>query len=130
MTELPDANEPGPYGIGSNHWPGMGKVMEEMNELGVVLGKLIGSNGSRVHWSGDLDQMIRCEIADVRAALDFFEAKNPELGGRLLDDFNLMRRRWKLDLFHAWHDGLPESEWPRPEEYGLPSRELQSGERK
>ena len=125
---LPAANEPGAYGIGSSHWPGIGKVAEEMNELGVVIGKLFGSGGDRQHWSGDLVHMMRDEIADVRAALDFLVEKNPILQER--DDRAQIsgkvymgdRAAWKRNLFRKWHDGAPPEQWPSPEEYGLPPR--------
>jgi len=125
------ANEPGPYGIGSRHWPGVGKVQEEMSELGTVLGKLMGSGGLRQHWSGDLVQMMRDEIADVRAALDHLEECNPLLaetvdycGRGFMDGDEYVKRRheWKLDLFRSWARGDKEELWPKPEQYGLPPR--------
>lgn len=126
MSEAkPPANEPFAYGIGSDHWPGVGKTIEEMAELAVELGKLQGSGGDRNHWTGDLVLKIRNEIADVRASLRFLEEANPEIshdGGVLHMD---RRTQWKLDLFRAWHRNAPRSEWPQPESYGLPSREKQ-----
>lgn len=114
-----------PYGIGSRHWPGVGKVGEEQGELGQVLGKLIGSGGSREHWTGDLVPMMQDEIADVRAALRFLEEANPVLResreGRDGADYMDRREKWKLDLFRSWNRGDPEDQWPKPREYGLPA---------
>lgn len=114
------ANEPGPYGIGGELWPGHGKVVEECAELLTVLGKLQGSAGAAKHWSGDLIQMMRDEIADVRAALRFFEEANP-----ILDDgtsYIACREDWKLQLFRSWQRGDPSHKWPHPEAWGLPPR--------
>lgn len=124
----PDPREPGPYGIGSDHWPGVGKVIEEMNELGTVLGKLFGSGGAREHWSGDLINMMQDEMADVWAAFDFLIEANPDF--RLRPEWGrgdgigyiVKRRQWKFDLFQSWHRGDPPEAWPRPEDYGLPPR--------
>lgn len=114
------------YGIGSSHWPGVGKVMEETSELNVVLGKLIGSGGARNHWSGDLVQMMLDEIADVYASLDFLVENNLHLNENECDVETLFyierRRKWKRDLFHSWHKNEPEEMWPKPEDYGLPPR--------
>ena len=124
-----DLSEPGPYGIGAEHWPGVGKVLEEQSELATVLGKLMGSNGARQHWSGDLLRMMQDEIADVRAALAFLEEANPELnegrpehGFHLTDGTEYMSRReeWKLSLFRSWQRGDPEVDWPQPQHFGLP----------
>lgn len=123
-------NEPAPYGIGSDHWPGVGKTVEEMSELGVELGKLQGSGGDRNHWSGDLVVAIRNEVADLKAALLFLEEANPVL--TLPDDLDdnpratiANRIRWKLDLFRSWQRNDPPEKWPQPESFGLPSRERQ-----
>lgn len=123
-------DEPYSYGIGSDHWPGVGKTLEEMNELGVILGKLFGSGGDRLHWSGDLVQMMRCEIADLKAALLFLEEANPTLtlGDNNCPDpraFSANRIRWKLDLFRSWQRRDPPEKWPQPEDYGLGSRAQQ-----
>lgn len=131
-VQAPDPNEPGPYGIGSDHWPGLGKLVEEMAELGGELGKLIGSGGDRYHWTGDLAVRIRGEIADVLAALDFFQEANPVLGmeehttlGMSGRQFMVQRRHWKHELFRAWARNAPPEEWPEPEQFGLPSRDRQ-----
>lgn len=123
-------SEPFPYGIGSDHWPGIGKATEEMAELGVEIGKLQGSGGDRNHWSGDLVVAMRNEIADVKAALIFLEEANPVL--TLPDELDdnpratvANRIRWKLDLFRSWQRNEPPEKWPQPEQYGLPSREQQ-----
>lgn len=113
-----DPREPAPYGIGSDHWPGVGKVMEEKDELGVVFGKLFGSGGALEHWSGDLGAMMRDEIGDLYAALDFLVTNNPPL--KVRDGYIRKRRLWKRALFNAWHRGDPQENWPRPEDFGLP----------
>lgn len=118
----------GPYSLGQDIWPGAGKTVEEQGELATVLGKLMGSNGERHHWSGDLVPMMQDEIADLRAALDILEELNPELtedhpesglGGA---EHMSRRREWKRDLFRSWHRGDDPDHWPRPEDRGLPAR--------
>lgn len=131
-----DAQERCPYGIGDEQWPGVGKALEEMSELGTVLGKLFGSGGNREHWSGDLVRKMQGEIADVRAALRFLEEANPALneglprfGFHLTDGSEYISRReeWKVNLFRSWHRGDPKELWPTPQDYGLPSREEMDG---
>jgi NTP pyrophosphatase (non-canonical NTP hydrolase) len=66
----------GPYSIGSDHWNGLSKLVEELGELGQVLGKLMGSGGNTNHWSGDLNEKLIEELGDVAAAMNFFITKN------------------------------------------------------
>lgn len=65
-----------PYCIGSDEWNGLSKLIEELGELQQVCGKIIGSEGSVDHWSGDLQDKFVEEIGDAYAALDYFVAKN------------------------------------------------------
>ena len=89
------------FAFGSTTWPGTAKVLEEMSELGEILGKIIGTGGKTTHWDGtDLRQRLLEEIADVKAALTFFGQA----------DFTLEERRsietraeMKLTLFWKWH---------------------------
>jgi len=118
----------GPYSLGQDMWPGVAKTVEEQGELATVLGKLMGSNGERHHWSGDLVPMMQDEIADLRAALDMLEELNLELAEDNLGsglsgaEYMSRRREWKRDLFRSWHRGDSSGQWPRPEDYGLPPR--------
>ncbi|WP_298841955.1 hypothetical protein [uncultured Salinicola sp.] len=121
-------NTPGPYSLGQDIWPGVGKTVEEQGELATVLGKLMGSNGERRHWSGDLVPMMQDEIADLRAALDILEELNPVLAKEHLEsgldgaEYMSRRREWKRDLFRSWQRGDIPDQWPRPEDFGLPPR--------
>jgi hypothetical protein len=65
-----------PYCIGSDEWNGLSKLIEELGELQQVCGKIIGSEGSTAHWSGDLNEKFIEEIGDVYASLDFFLSYN------------------------------------------------------
>ncbi|AXK43980.1 hypothetical protein [Erythrobacter aureus] len=129
-----DCTEPGPYGIGSKHWPGVGKAQEEQGELGLVFGKLAGSGGDRDHWSGDLVFMMQDEIADVRASLRYLEEANPVLNDLRPDlpaipngyEYMKIREAWKLNLFRSWGRGDHPDWWPQPEDYGLPPRGRQT----
>jgi hypothetical protein len=42
----------GPYSIGSTVWPGLSKLVEEMGEVGQVVGKLIATGGDPAHRDG------------------------------------------------------------------------------
>lgn len=89
----------GDFSIGSAVWPGTSKVIEEMGELQQVLGKLIATGGDTQHWDGDLRKRLIEEIADVTAALVFFQ-KNLTLDevGQVIE-----RAERKFDLFNEWH---------------------------
>lgn len=89
----------GPYSIGSNVWPGLSKLIEEMGEAGQVAGKLIATGGETAHWDGtDLRQRLSEETADVAAAIDFVTAVNG------LDTPEWWKRRHeKAAQFLKWH---------------------------
>lgn len=90
----------GPYSIGSDHWPGVAKLLEEMGELTQELGKLIASGGDPAHWDGkgDLVARVTNECGDVRAALIFFCVQNG------IDQTAVHRRAdMKLERFRDWH---------------------------
>lgn len=90
----------GDFSIGGKVWPGTSKVIEEMGELGQVLGKLVGSHGETAHYDGtNLRERLVEEIADLRAALSFFEEFNltPEERDRIPE-----RIEKKIRLFVKW----------------------------
>lgn len=91
------------YKIEDKKWPGVAKVLEEMNELGVELGKLMGSNGKTKHWTGDLKPRIMDEAADVLAAVTFmidFNFKDED------HDYILERFEKKYKTFTGWRSDL------------------------
>lgn len=91
----------GDFSIGSQVWPGASKLIEEMGELQQVLGKLLGTAGEVKHWDGtNLRLRLVEEMADVRAAIVFFQAKN--LTERDIMDMD-RRYKHKLELFDEWH---------------------------
>lgn len=90
---------PGPYAIGSGHWPGVSKLIEEMGEVNQVLGKILGTGGDRSHWDGsDLILRLQEELGDVLAAIDFVQWFN-DLDAEAIAD----RRFQKRALFEEWH---------------------------
>jgi NTP pyrophosphatase (non-canonical NTP hydrolase) len=89
----------GDFSIGSNVWPGTSKVIEEMGELGQVLGKLIAVAGDTKHWDGDLRKRLVEEIGDVVAALLFFQHNLTAAEGQQIAE----RAEKKLALFREWH---------------------------
>jgi NTP pyrophosphatase (non-canonical NTP hydrolase) len=92
------------FAIGDNEWPGVSKLVEEIGELGQVLGKLMGSRGDVKHWSGDLRDMMQTEIGDVLAAITFLLAHNPTLNREAIE----AQIRRKVALFEQWHADDPD----------------------
>lgn len=92
-------SSPGPYSIGSNHWPGVSKLIEEAGEVHQVLGKLIATGGKSAHWDGsDLRERLQEELGDLMAACIFVMEANS------LDEKTIKSRSAdKLALFHRWH---------------------------
>lgn len=111
-----------PYGITSNVWPGLAKLVEEIGEVSELLGKIMGAGGSVIHyWAcpvcegegcenchgegvvghGDLTDAIHEELGDLRSAIDFFTEYNPEH----LDRKRIDRRyRMKKARFKRWRE--------------------------
>jgi hypothetical protein len=92
----------GDFSIGSRVWPGLSKLLEEMGELQQVAGKLIAIRGNTDHWDGtDLRERFIEEMADVKAALEFFQGKNfSHADDRRIAD----RAREKFNTFVEWHN--------------------------
>jgi NTP pyrophosphatase (non-canonical NTP hydrolase) len=86
------------FAIGDRLWPGVSKLVEEIGELGQVLGKLMGSRGAVEHWSGNLLEMLYEELGDVTAAIDFVIVVC-----RLDRDRIKQRAAFKLGRFMEWH---------------------------
>jgi len=89
----------GDFSIGSKHWPGVSKLVEECAEVLQVCGKLMGTAGERQHWDGtDLKKRLEEEIADMQAAAVFVtETCNLDV------PFMNARRMEKLGTFRGWH---------------------------
>lgn len=90
-----------PYGIGSDVWPGLAKLMEEMGELQQVLGKIMACEGTdAIYWDGSslVPQLIE-EMGDVMAAMIFFRNVNSLVDGDAIVD----RYRMKYQKFMYWH---------------------------
>ena len=90
---------PGPYAIGSKHWPGLGKLIEEAGEVQQVCGKLLGNDGASEHWDGtDLHARLESELADLQAAIEFVIEANGLNKQRIG-----VKRAKKLRTFRGWH---------------------------
>lgn len=94
-----------PGSIGSPHWPGISKLLEEAGEVAQVAGKIIGANGQTIHFDGsDLRVRLVEELADLSAAIEFVLSEN-DLNRALFRS----RAEKKLTLFRAWHADQRES---------------------
>lgn len=91
------------FAIGDKKWPGVSKLIEEISELGQVLGKLMGSRGETKHWSGDLLEIMHDEIGDALAAINFVIIKCGLDRRRIL-----ARCADKMKTFERWHQEDPE----------------------
>lgn len=89
----------GDFSIGGKVWPGTSKLLEEQGELIQVLGKLMATGGDTKHWSGDLRKMLVDELADLSAAMVFFQMHN-----LTVDEARAVaiRANEKLELFKKW----------------------------
>ena len=88
------------FAIGDRKWPGVSKVVEEIGELGQVLGKLMGSRGKIEHWSGNLKEMLHDELGDVLGAIRFLIFMCPELDRQRIE----RRAAEKFTQFLEWHN--------------------------
>lgn len=90
----------GPFSIGSDHWPGVAKLLEEMGEAAQVLGKLIAAGGDPDHWDGTnlVARMVE-ELGDLRAAIEFVITTNG-LDAGAID----ARAAQKQAVFRHWQD--------------------------
>jgi NTP pyrophosphatase (non-canonical NTP hydrolase) len=97
----------GPYGIGTETWPGLAKLMEECGEVIQVLAKLVATGSLDHTWTetdgtprgwGDLSDALHEELGDLHAALDFFVAKNDEVDFYKVQD----RSNQKFATFCRW----------------------------
>jgi len=96
------------FAFGDQEWPGVAKVIEEMGELGQVLGRIMAVHGAPAFLDvppTDLRAQFVRELADLRAAIDFCS------GELTRDERGLFaeRRTTKLQLFQKWHR---EQRWP------------------
>lgn len=83
----------------SEQWAGLLKLQEEMNELSVVISKLVANDGNTEYWDTDLQKDLEDELADVEAALDWFTMRN----GKALDNLRIGDRYVdKLNKYSEW----------------------------
>lgn len=96
MTNTPA----GPYSIGSTHWPGLSKLIEECGQTLQICGKLLGTGGAVEHWDGEgnLKNRLEDELADLTAAIQFVQFACG------LDAVSIeLRVEEKLERFELWH---------------------------
>lgn len=90
------------FAIGSAHWNGLSKLVEEAGEVLQLAGKLMATGDDPNHWDGsDLTTRLEEELGDLRAAVDFFvDANTPRLDPKRIED----RARAKYAQFTQWSD--------------------------
>lgn len=65
------------FDLGSDRWPGLGKLVEEAGEVVQVCGKIMGAEARDVHWDGsNLRVRLTEELADLAAAVRFVIKRN------------------------------------------------------
>ena len=93
----------GDFSIGSRHWPGVSKLIEECGEVLQVAGKLMQTGAT--YWDGtNLKERLEEELADLQAAIEFVACHNDLAAdriGRHVDE--------KIALFNKWHKEQGES---------------------
>jgi NTP pyrophosphatase (non-canonical NTP hydrolase) len=89
----------GPYSIGSTHWNGLSKLIEEAGEVQQVAGKIMGADGGPLHWDGtSVRERLEEEIADVLAACRYVIVHNN------LNDARITERMYdKFEIFNKWN---------------------------
>lgn len=109
------------FTIGSPHWDGLAKMIEEGGELIDVLpelvvmkslgkltqvgNKIIGADGAVYHWDGsNLNRRLMEEMADTLAAIEYFIESNPH---HVDLKFIERRKKNKLKKFRNWRAKPP-----------------------
>lgn len=98
-------------------WFGIGKLIEEIGELGQIVGKLIPfPNGEHPDGKANLRERLVDEIADTRAALEYFAKANLSRDELVAID---SRAALKFAKFSEWGlTGIPATPTDRlPEKY-------------
>lgn len=91
-----------PYSIGSDHLPGISKMVEEYGEVLQILGKIQGRGDLGIHWDGqNLKESLENEMSDVAAANHFLATKLQLNTPRMLE-----RAEKKIKLFNRWHENI------------------------
>lgn len=88
------------FAFGDDEWPGIAKLIEEMGEVGQVVGRLMALHGQLATLGGiDVKRDLVKELADLQAAIDFV------MGERTREERGVFteRRSTKLALFQKWH---------------------------
>ena len=97
---------PIPYAMGSAVFPGLAKVLEEMNELGEVLSKIL-MTGSLNHWHGDLTDSLIEELGDVCFAVGYFVDHNLGDGAKVVLNKQIEMKQAAYAHFDAVGDFTP-----------------------
>jgi NTP pyrophosphatase (non-canonical NTP hydrolase) len=94
---------PPPFAIGSDVWPGLGKLVEELGELQQVAGTLLAfPDGEHPDDDGTrLEFRLADEMGDVLAAVEFVAEHSPGVSRSHVR----WRAEQKLRRFEHWHAG-------------------------
>lgn len=96
------------YAIGSDHLPGLSKLIEEAGEVIQAGGKILGAGTMGLHWDGsELNHRLEEEIGDFFAAAEFF-TKHNHLNRQTIRQ----RAEDKLKTFERWHHNIQEGRDP------------------
>jgi hypothetical protein len=69
---------PGPYGIGSETWPGLSRLAADAAQVVRVACTIMGNGGDTLHEAetAGLRESLQEELGDLRAAIDYVIGKN------------------------------------------------------
>lgn len=88
----------GPFQLGSDVWPGLGKLAEEAGEVVQVIGKIIATGGRDEYWEDrDLRRDLENELGDLRATILWVMRNN-----KLNNERIVARTAHKVGLFTQW----------------------------
>jgi len=70
------SDQPVPYGIGSDTWPGLSKLAADAAQVAKVAAVIIGTGNDTAQDSAVQRETLQEELGDLRAAIDYVIGKN------------------------------------------------------
>ena len=124
------SDQPVPYGIGSDTWPGLSKLAADAAQVAKVACTIIGTGNDTDQDAAVQREALQEELGDLRAAIDYVIGKNALDWGAVNK-----RRDRKRSLYERGIDedppppGAPVAGRPAPHQHARPSRPGQARSR-